>query len=68
MRKARRDPSRSLIELLANALIDHELREKLFIDQAAVARRFDLPFEEAEALKSLDREAFERAAATVRWN
>jgi len=63
-----RDPSRGLIELIGKALIDHDLRDKLFNDPETVARRFDLPFEEAEALKKLDRRAFERAAAAVRWN
>ena len=62
------NPSRQLIELLGKALIDHELREKLFADPEAVARSFDLSPEETEAIKLLARQEFERAAVDLRWS
>jgi hypothetical protein len=60
-------PSRQLVELLGTALIDQELRNQLFCDVTTVAERFGLPAEEAEALKRLDRDGFERAATALRW-
>lgn len=65
---AGRNPSRHLVELLAKALVDQELRDKLFADPEAVARSFHLSFDETEAIKRLDRQKFERAAAEVRWS
>jgi hypothetical protein len=61
-------PTRALIELLSKALIDQELRAKLFAEPEAVAREFEISTEEAAALKTLDREKFERAAARLRWS
>ena len=63
-----RNPSRHLVELLAQALVDQELRDKLFADREAVARRFHLSFDETEAIKRLDRRKFEHAAQQLRWN
>jgi hypothetical protein len=62
------NPSRQLIELLGKALIDNELRDKLFADPEAVARSFDLSPKETEAIKRLDRQEFERAAVDLRWS
>ena len=63
---ARRPPSRQLTELLCKALLDEDLREKLLTHPDAVAREFYLPPAESEAIKLLDRERFERAAARLR--
>jgi hypothetical protein len=59
-------PSRALTKLIAAALLDLQLREKLFADREATAREFDVPPEEFDALKNLDREKFERSAARLR--
>ena len=56
---ARPVPSRHLTELLSRALLDEELRDRLFADPEAIAREFDLPAAEAEAIKQLDRRKFE---------
>jgi len=60
-------PSRRLTELIARALLDEELRDRLFADPEAVAREFDLPSAEAQAIKLLDRPHFERTVARLRW-
>ena len=63
---AKHPPSRQLVELLCKALLDEELREKLFTDPDAVAREFCLPPAESEAIKQLDRNRFERSAVRLR--
>ena len=60
-------PSRRLTELIASALLDEELRDRLFADPETVAREFDLPSAEAQAIKLLDRQNFERTVARLRW-
>jgi hypothetical protein len=60
-------PSRRLTELLATALLDQELGERLFADPEAVARAFDLPAAEAAAIRLLDRVRFEQTIARIRW-
>lgn len=60
-------PSRQLTELLSRALLDEELCERLFADPEAVAREFDLPRAEAEALQLIDRDKFKEAVAQLRW-
>ena len=64
---ARPIASRQLTELLSRALLDEELRDRLFRDPDAVAREFDLPGAETPALKLLDRQKFEQTVARLRW-
>ena len=64
---ARPVPSRHLTELIGRALLDRELRDRLFADPEAIARAFDLAAAEARAIKLLDRRAFEAAIARLRW-
>jgi hypothetical protein len=64
---ARPMPSRQLTELLSKALLDEELCERLFRDPEAVAREFDLPRAEAQAIQLIDRLKFEQAVAQLRW-
>jgi hypothetical protein len=61
-------PTRALIELIGRALIDQDLRHRLFDDPEAIARKYEVSAEEADAIKRLDRAKFERAAARVRWS
>jgi hypothetical protein len=60
-------PSRQLTELLSRALLDEELRERIFRNPEAIAREFDLPPVETEAIKLLDRPKFEQIVARLRW-
>ena len=60
-------PSRHLTELLSKALLDQELCDRLFADPEAIARQFDLPPAEAQAIKLLDRRKFETTVAQLRW-
>ncbi len=60
-------PSRQLTELLGRALLDEELRDRIFADPEAVAREFDLAAAEAQAIRQLDREKFEATVARLRW-
>lgn len=64
---ARPIPSRQLTELLSRALLDEELRDRLFTDPDAVAREVDLAGAETRALKLLDRQKFEQTVARLRW-
>lgn len=64
---ARPVPSRQLAELLAAALLDEELCDRLFADPETVAREFDLPHEEFQALHLIDRSRFAQAVARLRW-
>ncbi len=64
---ARPRPSQQLTELLSRALLDEVLCARLFTDLEKVAREFNLPREEIEAIKLLDRRKFEQAAAQLRW-
>lgn len=59
-------PSRQLTELLSKTLLDEELRDRLFRDPEAVAREFDLPLAEIQAIKLLDRRKFEQMVARLR--
>ena len=59
-------PSPQLTELLASALLDEELCDRLFADPATVAREFDLPREEVQALYLIDRSKFAQAVARLR--
>ena len=60
-------PSRHLTELIGRALLDRELCDRLFADPEGIARAFDLAAAEAQAIKLLDRRAFEAAIARLRW-
>ena len=60
-------PSRRLTELVSRALLDDELCDRLFADPEAIARDFDLPAAEAQAIKLLDRQNFEQMVARLRW-
>ena len=60
-------PSRRLTELIGKALLDEELRDRLFASPASVALEFDLAPAERDAIKLLDRASFEQAAARLRW-
>jgi hypothetical protein len=59
-------PSRQLTALLSRALLDVELSGRLFADPEAVAREFNLPDAEIEALRLLDRRKFEQILAGLR--
>jgi hypothetical protein len=63
---ARPVPSRHLTELIGRALLDRELCDRLFDDPEAIARAFDLPAVEADAIKRLDRRTFEAAIVRLR--
>ena len=65
--EARATPSRQLTELLSRALLDEELRDRLFANPEAIALQFDLPAAEAHAITRLDRGKFEAAVARLRW-
>lgn len=60
-------PSRQLTELLSKALLDEQLCDRLFADPEAIARAFNLPPAEAQAIKLLDRRKFETTVAQLRW-
>jgi len=64
---ARPKPSRELTELLSKALLDQELCDRLFADPEAIAREFDLPRAEAQALQLIDPDKFKQAIAQLRW-
>jgi hypothetical protein len=64
---ARPVPSRHLTELIGRALLDRELCDRLLTDPEAIARAFELPAAEAQAIKLLDRRAFEAAIVRLRW-
>jgi hypothetical protein len=64
---ARPVPSRHLTELISRALLDQELRDRIFLNPEAIARQFDLPAAEARAIKHLDRRKFEATVAQLRW-
>jgi len=56
-----------LTELIGRALLDGQLRERLFADPEAVAQEFELAPAERDAIRLLDRAKFEHAAARLRW-
>jgi hypothetical protein len=58
--------SRQLTELVSRALLDEELRDRLFAAPEAIAREFNLSGAEAEAIKRLDRRKFEQIVARLR--
>jgi hypothetical protein len=64
---ARPVPSRHLTELVGRALLDRELCDRLLADPEAIARAFDLPAAEVQAIKLLDRRTFEAAVVRLRW-
>lgn len=64
---ARPTPSRQLTELLSKALLDQQLCDRLFAYPEAIAREYDLPAAEAQAIKLLDRPKFETTIAQLRW-
>jgi hypothetical protein len=64
---ARPKPSRELTELLSKALLDEQLCDRLFADPGAIAREFNLPPAEAQAIKLLDRRKFDTTVAQLRW-
>jgi len=64
---ARPKPSRELTELLSKALLDKQLCDRLLADPEAIAREFNLPPAEAQAIKLLDRRKFETTVAQLRW-
>lgn len=59
--------SAQLNELLGKALLDEQLRDRLFTEPEIVAREFDLTETEAEAIKRLDRLKFAQAINRLRW-
>jgi hypothetical protein len=65
--EARPTPSRQLTELLGRALLDKELRDRIFANPEAIAREFDLPAAEAQAIKLLDRSKLEATVTRLRW-
>jgi hypothetical protein len=65
--EARPTPSRQLTELLGRALLDKELRDRIFANPEAIALQFDLAPLEAQAIKQLDRGKFEATVARLRW-
>ncbi len=65
---ARSAPSPHLTELIGRALLDRELCDRLFADPETIAREFDLPAAEAQAIKLLDRRTFEAAIVRLRWS
>ena len=65
--EARPTPSRQLTELLSRALLDKELRDRIFVNPEAIARAFNLPPAEAQSIKLLDRRKFETTVAQLRW-
>ena len=64
---ARPVPSRQLTELISKALLDAQLCDRLLAAPEVVAREFDLPPAEADAVKRLDRRTFEQAIVRLRW-
>ena len=64
---ARPVPSRHLTELIGRALLDRELCDRLLADPEAIARAFELPAAETQAIKLLDRRTFEAAVVRLRW-
>lgn len=54
------------MELLSRALLDAELRDRLFAAPEAIAREFNLSGAETEAIKRLDRRKFEQTVAKLR--
>jgi len=64
---ARPVSSPQLNELLGKALLDEQLRDRLFTDPEAVAREFNLTEPEREAIKRLDRQKFAQALDRLRW-
>jgi hypothetical protein len=64
---ARPVPSPQLNELLGKALLDEQLRTRLFTDPESVAREFNLTAPETEAIKRLDARKFAQAIDRLRW-
>ena len=58
--------SRQLTELVSRALLDEELRDRLFAAPEAIAREFNLSGAEAEAIKRLDRRKLEQIVVRLR--
>jgi hypothetical protein len=64
---ARPVSSPQLNELLGKALLDEQLRERLFADPESVAREFNLTEAETAAIKRLDRRKFAQTIDRLRW-
>jgi hypothetical protein len=56
---------RGFMELVGRAVMDPEIREKLFSDPDSLARQYGLSPGDTEALKGIDRAKLEEAAAQV---
>ena len=56
-----------LAELLARALLDEDLCDRMFDDPEAIGRAFELAAAEIEAIRHLDRQTFDTAIARLRW-
>jgi hypothetical protein len=65
--ETRPTPSRQLTELLSRALLDKELRDRIFANPEVIALQFDLAPAEAQAIKQLDHGKFEATIARLRW-
>ena len=59
--------SPQLNELLGKALLDEQLRDRLFAEPETVAREFNLSEAETRAIKRLDRQKFAQAIDRLRW-
>jgi hypothetical protein len=55
-------------KLLSKALLDEELRDRIFAEPEAIAREFNLTPAEATAIKLLDRRKFAKAVDQLRWS
>jgi hypothetical protein len=62
-----KSPPLRLVELLARALLDEGLRNKVFGDPEVLRREWGFSIEETDAIKKVDRKKFERAALRLRW-
>lgn len=57
--------NRGFMELVGRAVMDPEVRKQLFSNPDALAKQYDLSPADTEALKGIDREKLEEAAAQV---
>jgi hypothetical protein len=57
--------SRGLMELLGRAVLDPEVRNKLFKEPDLLATQYGLAPKDAEALKRIDRAKIEEAASQI---
>jgi hypothetical protein len=59
-------PSRQLTDLLSRALLDSEMRDKLFTEPDRIGESLGLSPDEARAIKQLDRRKFEQRVIQLR--